>query len=109
MTDLTFSPERSARGEPVQFCKTGGIWVDVHYVGPDRVRGGHFVQFPDGDSLSTSALRMKPMPTKKWLLEFDSEEQAKAAVNTLFVTNRFAQAGYEIPPIKEVEIPAEDV
>lgn len=43
-----------------QFCQTGGNWVDVHYVGPDRVRGGHFVQHMDGHSISTSALRTVP-------------------------------------------------
>lgn len=61
-----FNADRATNGEPVQFFRKAmsdlgpGEWVDVHYVGPDRVRGGHVIQFKDGDILTTSALRMKP-------------------------------------------------
>jgi hypothetical protein len=81
MTDNAFDPARAAAGEPVQFCLTDGKWVDVHYVGPDRVRGGHFVQFPDGGTVSTGALRMKP--PAQWALVFDSEAAARAAARVL--------------------------
>lgn len=95
-----FDPDFARAGEQVQFCKTGGAWIDVHYVGPDRVRGGHFVQFYDGSTISTSALRMKPRPIKKWSLEFDDPKRALAASEALI-----GDGWDSVPDIKEVEYP----
>lgn len=105
MTELyKFDEGRAAQGEPVQFCKTGGEWVDVHYVGVDRVRGGFFVQFYDGLIISTYVLRMKPLPTKKWVMEFDTEQHAKDAVQEL---RHVGWGDSDVPAIKEVEVPPE--
>ncbi len=92
-----FDAERARNGEPVQFSRgsmDGKIpqeWVDVHYVGPDRVRGGHIVQFDDGVTISTHALRMKPRKMVRYVnlwedgrpggsnaRHFDSEQEAQA-------------------------------
>lgn len=68
MTDkYTFDEARAKAGHPVQFSRgsmdgsTPQEWVDVHYIGRDVVRGGHIVQFKEGDTISTGALRMAPV------------------------------------------------
>lgn len=81
MEDLTFNANRAIAGDPIQFCETGGNWVDVHFIGRDRVRGGWFVQFRDGSSVSTSALRMKP--ASKWALVLNSKAEAELARKTI--------------------------
>jgi hypothetical protein len=104
MTSKDFSPELATTGRPIQFCKTGGVWVDVHYLGPDRVRGGYFVQFFDGSVVSTQALRMKPLPTLKWVLEFRDRNSAHAAHRVLMTSD----VKWSVPDVLEVEVPPSD-
>ena len=101
-----FDPERAKAGAPVQFFRKAisdpgpGEWVDVHYVGPDRVRGGHVIQFKDGDMLTTSALRMKPRREKMFVNFYSSgraawylaKEAATAEIAPRGWGNRFATA-----------------
>lgn len=74
MTDkYKFDAARARKGHPVQFSRgslddiTPREWVDVNYIGPDVVRGGHIVQFSNGEILSTSALRMAPLMRKAFV------------------------------------------
>lgn len=97
-----FNIERAKAGEPIQFCKTGGAWVDVHFVGMTGFCGPNaVVQFSDGTLLQTQALRMKPMPTKKWVLEFDSFTDAEAALDIL----HRGSSSRLWPETREVEYP----
>lgn len=85
MTGTAFDPTRAAAGEPVQFCQTGGTWVDVHYVGVAPVHGGqHVIQFPDGKLLITGALRMKP--PVQWALVFNDEATLRRMERALVAT-----------------------
>lgn len=98
-----FDAVRAASGEPVQFCKTGGLWVDVHFVGLTS-DGIPVAQFPDGSMIQSYALRMKPMTTKKWVLEFDSRVAAESAFNCIRLSASFG--GITQPPeVIEREIP----
>lgn len=94
-----FDPIRARAGEQVQFCKTGGFWVDVHFVGLTQ-NGTPLVQFERGDTIQSHALRMKPMPTNKWVLEFDCEEAANAAAHVL----KNCGARWSVPEVKKVEV-----
>lgn len=105
--DLTFSPERAARGEPVQKI-VGFRWLDVHYVGLSK-DGSPVIEATgvEQHKVESKFLRMKPMPTKKWVLEFASEAAAQWAHSAIRLANATGPVGYGIPPIKEVEIQPE--
>lgn len=107
MTDLTFSPERAARGEPVQEI-SGFKWFDTHFVGLDR-EGSPVIQAEGGPTrvVAERMLRMKPMPIKKWVIEFDTDAAAQWAHSAIRFANATRPVGYGIPPIKEVEIQPE--
>ncbi len=98
MTD-DFNPIRALAGEPVQFCKTGGTWVDVHFVGLTQ-DGTPLVQFERGDTIMSYALRMKPVPVTTWVLEFSSEAAATAAAHVL----KKCSAKWSVPEVKRVEV-----
>lgn len=100
-----FDPVRAAAGETVQFCKTGGVWVDVHYIGLTK-DGTPAVQFEDGHTIQSHALRMKPIPSVKWVLEFDTQEHAEDAVRELV---HVGWSGQDVPGIKRVETPHPDL
>lgn len=93
-----FDAKRAAAGDPIQFCKTGGFWVDVHFIGLTQ-NGTPAVQFKDGSTVHSYALRMKPMPTKKWVLEFSSRDVALAAERVL---RNYGVPS--VPDLKEIEV-----
>lgn len=56
-----------------------GSWVDVHYVGEDRVRGGHIIQFLDGRLHTTQAALLRVKPTPRVALIFEDSTLANKA------------------------------
>lgn len=83
MTDkYKFDEARAKAGHPVQFSRgsldgsTPQEWVDVYYIGRDVVRGGHIVQFKEGNTISTGALRMAPAFRKVFVNLWDDDREA---------------------------------
>lgn len=95
MGNNAFDAEAAKAGKPIQFSRGSfdgsnpHSWEDVHYIGPDIVRGGQYiVQHKNGSLTSTSALRMKPREpmTMAKLAESIGFRRSKTADGTLLLS-----------------------